>query len=185
MEVLNIVDGGIFCLVLLSAILAYTRGLVREIMAILGWISAAFIGFVFAPQIRPLVKEIPLIGPILSDSCELAVLASFAMVFAISLMVFSFFTPLLTLVINKTGASSVDRSLGFLFGVFRGVALIAIMFFAYKSVFNNEAFHLIDESRSAIIFGNVAANIEDRNPERVLGWITKQYEQLVTGCGDN
>ncbi|MAI58949.1 MAG: colicin V production CvpA [Rhodobacteraceae bacterium] len=184
MEGFNIVDGAIFLIVLLSALLAYARGIVREIMAILGWIAAAFVAFIFAPQVKPLVKEIPIIGPIISDSCELSIIASFAGVFAIALVIFSFFTPLLTSVINKTGAGSVDRAFGFLFGVFRGVALIAIMFFAYKSIFSAETFPTIDKSRSAVIFGNVVTNIEGRNPERALGWITEQYEQLVNVCNN-
>lgn len=182
MEGFNIVDGAILVIVLLSAILAYARGLVREIMAILGWIAAAFVAFIFAPQVKPLVKEIPIIGPIITDSCELSIIASFTGVFALSLVIFSFFTPLLSSLINKTSAGSVDRALGFLFGMIRGVALIAIMFFAYKSIFSTETFYMVDNSRSAVIFGNVVTNIEGRNPERALAWITEQYEQLVNVC---
>ena len=182
MEGFNIVDGAILSIVLVSAILAYARGLVRELMSIASWIAAAFVAFVFAPQVKPLVKEIPVVGPILSDSCELGIIASFVAVFAVSLVIFSFFTPLLSSVIDKTGVGSADRALGFLFGVFRGVALIAILFFAYKSIFNTETFALVDESRSAEIFGNLVNNIEQSNPERALGWITHQYEQLVTVC---
>ena len=182
MEGFNIVDGVILVIVLLSAILAYARGLVREIMAILGWIAAAFVAFIFAPQVKPLVKEIPIIGPIITDSCELSIIASFTGVFALSLVIFSFFTPLLSSLINKTSAGSVDRALGFLFGMIRGVALIAIMFFAYESIFSTETFYVVDNSRSAVIFGNVVTNIEGRNPERALAWITEQYEQLVNVC---
>ena len=182
MEGFNIIDGAILVIVLLSAILAYARGLVREIMAILGWIAAAFVAFIFAPQVKPLVKEIPIIGPIITDSCELSIIASFTGVFALSLVIFSFFTPLLSSLINKTSAGSVDRALGFLFGMIRGVALIAIMFFAYKSIFSTETFYMVDNSRSAVIFGNVVTNIEGRNPERALAWITEQYEQLVNVC---
>ena len=91
MEGFNIVDGVILGTVLVSAVLAYARGLVREIMSIASWIAAAFVAFVFAPQVKPLIKEIPVIGPILSDSCELGIIASFAAVFAVALVIFSFF----------------------------------------------------------------------------------------------
>ena len=71
MEGFNVVDGVILAIVLLSAVLAFARGLVREIMAILGWIAAAFVAFIFAPQVKPLIKETPLIGPIISlDTLE-------------------------------------------------------------------------------------------------------------------
>ncbi|MDG1936242.1 MAG: CvpA family protein [Paracoccaceae bacterium] len=182
MESVNIIDGTVLFLVFLSAILAYSRGVVREIMAIVGWVMAAFLAFIFAPQVMPLVKEIPMIGPILADSCELAIIASFAAVFAVALVIVSFFTPLLTSLIDKTAAGRIDRAMGFLFGILRGLAVIAIMFFAYKSILSSDSFALVEESRSAVIFGNVVTNIEERNPERALRWITTQYEELVAVC---
>ncbi len=182
MEGVNIIDGAVLFLVFLSAILAYSRGVVRETMAIVGWIVAAFLAFIFAPQVKPLVKEVPMIGPILADSCELAIIASFVAVFAVALVIISFFTPLLTSLIDKTAAGRIDRAIGFLFGALRGIAVIGVMFFAYKSIFSSDSFALVDESRSAIIFGNVVTNIEKRNPERALGWITTKYENLVSAC---
>ena len=38
MENFTVVDGGAALVIILSAILAYSRGLVREMMAIIGWI---------------------------------------------------------------------------------------------------------------------------------------------------
>ena len=182
MEGFNIVDGIVLATVVISSLLAYARGLVREVMAIVGWIVAAIAAFVFAPQVMPLVKEIPVVGSILADSCELSIIASFAAVFAIALLIMSFFTPLLSSLINKSMLGKLDQSLGFIFGVIRGIALIAIGFFAYNTVLSAESFPMIDKSRSAQVFGDMATSIEKRNPERALGWVTLQYEQLVSVC---
>lgn len=182
MEGFNIVDGIVLATVVISSLLAYARGLVREVMAIVGWIVAAIAAFVFAPQVMPLVKEIPVVGSILADSCELSIIASFAAVFAIALLIMSFFTPLLSSLINKSMLGKLDQSLGFMFGVIRGIALIAIGFFAYNTVLSAESFPMIDKSRSAQVFGDMATSIEERNPERALGWVTLQYEQLVSVC---
>jgi membrane protein required for colicin V production len=182
MEGFNIIDGIVLATVVISSLLAYSRGLVREVMAIVGWVAAAIAAFVFAPQVMPLVKEIPVVGPILSDSCELSIIASFAAVFAIALLLVSFFTPLLSSVVNKSMLGKLDQSLGFIFGVLRGIALIAIGFFAYNTVLSAESFPMIDKSRSAQVFGDMAGAIQERNPERALGWVTLQYEQLVSVC---
>ncbi len=182
MEGFNIVDGGVLVVVVLSALLAYGRGLVREVMAIAGWVGAAFMAFIFAPQVMPLIKEVPVLGPILSDSCELAIIASFAAVFAVSLVIVSFFTPLLSSLINKSALGKVDQGLGFVFGVLRGIALIAVAFFAYKTVLSSEAFPIVDQSRSAQVFQDMVTSIEESEPERLFGWITGQYEQLVAVC---
>ena len=80
MENLTAVDGGAALIIILSAILAFSRGLVRELMAILGWIGAAIAAYYFAPGVQPLVKELPVVGEFLSDSCELSVVAAFASV---------------------------------------------------------------------------------------------------------
>ena len=185
MEGFNIVDGIVLATVVISSLLAYSRGLVREVMAIVGWVVAAIAAFVFSPQVMPLIKEIPMVGPILGDSCELSIIASFAAIFAIVLLIASFFTPLLSSVINKSMLGKLDQSLGFIFGVLRGIALIAIGFFAYNTVLSAESFPMIDQSRSSQVFGDMATSIEERNPERALGWVTLQYEQLVSVCEPN
>ena len=43
MDSLNIVDGIVIVIVLISAILAYARGVTREVMAIMGWIFSSII----------------------------------------------------------------------------------------------------------------------------------------------
>ena len=59
MEGFTIIDGVVAVVIVLSALLAYSRGFVREAMAIAGWVVAAIVAFLFAPQVEPLVREIP------------------------------------------------------------------------------------------------------------------------------
>jgi membrane protein required for colicin V production len=42
---------------------------------------------------------------------------------------------------------------------------------------------MVKDSRSAAIFSQMTGQIEGRDPEATLGWITTQYEQLVGDCG--
>ena len=77
---------------IVSAILAYSRGLIRELLAIAGWIVAAIVAFVLAPTVEPWVRELPYLGDILGDSCELTIIAAFAAVFAVTLMIVALFT---------------------------------------------------------------------------------------------
>ena len=182
MSEFNIVDGVVLAIVIISSLLAYSRGLVRELMSIAAWIIAAFLAYFLAPEVLPFVQEIPYIGAILSDSCELAILASFTAVFAIALMLVSFFTPLLSVVINKTALNRPDQALGFIFGVLRGIALIAISLFAYQTILSSGTFLIIEESQSARVFGGMANDIAEKNPEKALGWLTVKYEELVLVC---
>lgn len=183
MEGFTLIDGAVAVVIVLSALLAYGRGLVRELMAIAGWVGAAVLAFLFAPQVEPMVREVPVVGDFIADSCELSIIAAFAAVFTVALIVVSLFTPLFSSVVQRSALGGLDQALGFLFGVARGILLIAIAFFVYGTVVTGQSFAMVDDSRSAQVFGTVSSQIEDRDPEQALGWITQQYEQLVGNCG--
>lgn len=183
MEGFTLVDAGVAIIVLLSGVLAYSRGFVRETMAILGWIGATVVAFIFADQVEPLVRQIPVIGDFIGDSCELAIIAAFAAVFAVALVVVSIFTPLFSTVVQRSALGGVDQALGFFFGVLRGILLVAVAFFVYDTIFATQQLAQIDDSRSAQVFAQLTGRIEAQNPEQALGWITEQYQQLVGSCG--
>ncbi len=182
MEGFTIVDGVVAVVIVLSALLAYSRGFVRELMAIAGWVGAFILAFVFADQARPLVKQIPVVGDFLGNNCELLIIASFAIVFALALVIVSLFTPLFSSLIQNSILGPVDQVLGFVFGVVRGVLLVAVAFFVYATVLPNQNVGMIDSSRSAAIFGQYVDDIEAQDPEAAMGWIQKQYVQLTSAC---
>ena len=139
MEGFTIIDGVVAVVIVLSALLAYSRGFVREAMAIAGWIVAAILAFIFAPRVEPLVKEIPVIGSFIADSCELSIISAFALVFALALVIVSLFTPLFASLVQRSALGGLDQGLGFLFGVARGVLLVAVAFFAYETMVTSQA----------------------------------------------
>ncbi|MEJ6401568.1 CvpA family protein [Yoonia sp. 2307UL14-13] len=183
MEGFTLLDAGVAFIILVSGVLAYSRGFVREAMAILGWIGATIVAFIFADQVEPLIKQTPVIGDFIGDSCELAIIAAFAAVFAVALVVVSIFTPLFSSVVQRSALGGVDQALGFFFGVLRGILLVAVAFFVYDTVFANQEVPIVDDSRSAVVFAQMTGQLEDQDPEQALGWITEQYQQLVGTCG--
>ena len=155
MEGFTVVDGIVAVVIILSAILAYSRGVVRELMAIVGWIGAAVLAFIFAPSAQPIIKELPVVGDFLRDSCELSIIAAFAGVFAIGLILAALFTPLLSSVVQRSALGGVDQGLG-----------IA----------------MIDDSRSAKVFASFQANIDAQVPTDAPGWILQRYNDLTQAC---
>lgn len=182
MENLTAVDGGAALVILVSAILAFSRGLVRELMSILGWIGAAIAAYYFAPSVQPLVKELPVVGEFLSDSCELSVVAAFAGVFVVGLIVAALFTPLFSGAVQRSALGGIDQALGFLFGVARGVLLIAIGFIVYDRVLSDQAIPMVDNSRTALVFANFQAQIDENIPTDAPGWIVDRYNELTNIC---
>jgi membrane protein required for colicin V production len=182
MEGFTVVDGVVAVLILLSAILAYSRGLVREAMAIAGWVGAAFLAFIFAPSAQPLVKEIPVISDFLGDSCELSIIAAFAGVFAIGLILASLFTPLFSSVVQRSALGGLDQGLGFLFGVLRGIVLVGVAFLVYDRAVAANTVPQVDNSRSAKVFASFQANIDAAVPDDAPNWILSRYNDLTKAC---
>ncbi len=178
----TLIDGAVAVVIVLSAILAYSRGIVREGMAILGWVGAAVVAYIFAAQAQPLVKEIPVVGAYL-DNCELSIVASFAVIFAICLVVFALFTPLLSGAIQRTALGGLDQGLGFLFGALRGIVLVGIAFIVYDRAIAANSVPMVDNSRSAKVFASFQSRIDESIPTDAPQWIVSRYEQLVGSCG--
>lgn len=182
MEGFTLIDGVVAAVIVVSALLAYSRGFVRETLAIAGWIVSALVAFMFAPQVQPLVKEIPVVGAMIADSCELSIIAAFGAVFALALVVASLFTPLFSSFVQRSVLGGLDQGAGFLFGMLRGMVLVAVAFFAYETIASAQQIAMVDDSRSARVFANLTGQIGERNPDQALGWIAQQYEDLVGVC---
>lgn len=183
MESFTIVDAAVVVIVLLSAILAYSRGFVRELFAILGWVVAGLAGFMFAKQAAPLVKQVPVLDKFLGDNCELSMIAGFFVVFALALIVVSILSPLFASIIQRSALSGVDQGLGFLFGVGRGVLLVAVAFLVYNRMLADAAVPMVDNSRSAAVFASLEAKLNDQVPTDAPGWLAGRYNELVGSCG--
>lgn len=177
----TIVDAAVLAVILLSAVLAYSRGLVREMLSILGWIIAAVVGFTFAPTVEPLMREIPVLRDIIGPNCELGVLAGFAAVFAAALIVVSIFTPLLSGAVQNSALGPVDAGLGLLFGVARGVLLVIIALVVYNQVLGAGGIAMVDQSRSRAVLEGVERQLTSDAPA-ALQWTVAQYERLTANC---
>jgi len=182
MDGFTIIDGIVAVVIILSAILAYARGFVRESLAILGWIGAAVLAFIFAPTVRPMVAQVPGLNKFLADSCELSTIAGFAAVFALALVLFSIITPLFSSVVQRSALGGVDQGMGFLFGVARGILLVAVAFIVYDRVMSTQPVAVVDNSRSAQVFQRMTDQMDEQIPQDAPGWVVSRYEQLVRGC---
>ncbi|WP_394225109.1 CvpA family protein [Paracoccus marcusii] len=182
MDGFTIIDAVVAAVFILSAILAWSRGFVRESLAILGWIGAAVLAFLFAPTVRPMVAQLPVLDRFMGDSCELATIAGFAVVFALALVIFSIITPLFSSVVQRSALGGVDQGMGFLFGVARGILLVAIAFIVYDRVMTTQDVPMVENSRSVQVFERMRGQMDDQIPANAPGWIVTRYEQMVMGC---
>ncbi|SDW50103.1 CvpA family protein [Roseicitreum antarcticum] len=185
MDAFTVVDAVVAVVIVISAILAYSRGFVREALAIAGWVAAAILAFILAPTAEPLVREIPYVGDFLGDSCELTIIAAFALVFAIVLVLTSLFTPLFSSLVRRSALGGIDQGLGFFFGVLRGGLLVAVALMVFERAVPAGTVEVVDNSRSAAVFRNLSGSLDEAVPTDAPNWIVSRYEGLVGSCGAN
>lgn len=183
MEGFTLVDAGVGVVILISAILAYSRGLVREILSIAGWVLAAIVAYILTPAAEPLVKEIPVVSDIIGDSCVLSLMVAFALIFAIALIIISIFTPLFSGMVQKSAVGGVDQGLGFLFGVARGLLLVLIAFILYDTIFPaGEKLDIVEDSKSREVLQESQQRLAAMLPTDVPPWLQERYESFVGAC---
>ncbi len=64
-----------------------------------------------------------------------------------------------------------DQALGFLFGVARGVLLVAVAFIVYDRAVAADTIPMVDNSRSAKVFASFQGSIDETIPDDAPGWI--------------
>jgi membrane protein required for colicin V production len=183
MEGFTIIDGVVAGVVVISAILAYSRGLVREILAIVGWVVAAAVAFIFAADAEPLIKEIPVVSDLIGTSCELSILTAFAAVFGIALIIVAIFTPIFAGAVQRSAIGGIDQGLGFLFGVARGALLVAVAFILYDRIVpEDQGMAMVTESKSRAIMASTQTKLEEMIPTEAPQWIVGKYSELTGAC---
>ncbi len=115
------VDWGVLGVMALSGLLAFMRGLVREVLGIGAWIGAAVIATTF----QSLGREIA--GRWISDP-QLASAVSFVSLLIISLLVLSLIARLISKLVRGSVLGGVDRTLGLVFGLVRGAVLVTVLY---------------------------------------------------------
>ncbi len=179
----TVADAVVLLVVAVSALLAHARGFTRETLALAGWAVAALGAFFFAPFMEPLMREIPGLGGLLRGSCTLSTLAAFAVAFAFVLVILSIFTPILSGAVRDSALGGIDRGLGFLFGVARGVALVAVLYMLYDLLVPaDQRLAAVDGAASMAVIDDVAAVARANAPDRVPGWLSSRIEGLTGHC---
>lgn len=181
----TIVDGGVAVVTLLSGILAYSRGFTRELFAIAGWAVAGVAAFYLAPMLEPLIRELPVVGTFLAKSCVISMIAAFTIVVAAGLLILSVFTPLIANLVLDSALGGLDRMLGFVFGIARGLILIAVAFLIYTNLSGVEAWAPLDNAASRSIFEESSALLEQNLPDSVPDWFGERIDALMVNCIDD
>lgn len=118
---LTLTDGVLGGILLLSMVVGAWRGLVHELMSLAGWLAAFWVAQWLAQDVAhwlPLWRE---------AAPQVRYAVSFVLVFVASMFVAALVSWLLGKVVSTAGLRPVDRSLGGIFGLVRGLVLLLVL----------------------------------------------------------
>lgn len=114
------VDYAIIGLVGISAVIGLFRGLVAEAFSLITWAVAFWVGLTFSRELSVYFQS-----AVSLFSARMAL--SFAVLFLLTLILGSILRFILRQLVNSTGLSGSDRFAGLVFGIGRGVLVVAVL----------------------------------------------------------
>jgi membrane protein required for colicin V production len=111
------VDWALLAVLVVSVVVGLWRGLVFEVLSLVGWVVAFIAAQAFAPGVAS-VLPIGVPGSALNHG------VAFALTFVLALVIWALGSRLLRLIIHATPLQPVDRMLGGVFGLARGAVLL-------------------------------------------------------------
>ncbi|MBL6456642.1 CvpA family protein [Belnapia sp. T6] len=115
------VDAVVLAVLALSALLAFLRGLVQEVLGVGAWIGAAALALMLRPAVAPLLHG-TVEPPWLADA-----LAAGG-VFVVVLIVLKLIIGTIARLVQNSVLGGTDRALGLVFGLARGAFLVVLAY---------------------------------------------------------
>jgi membrane protein required for colicin V production len=110
----------VLSIIVLSVVVSLMRGFVKEAMSLAGWLLALWIAMTFSSGMAELF------GDSIKDP-TLRLLAAFISLFVLSLMVGAIINFFASQLVHRAGLTGIDRTIGAVFGLLRGVLLVTIV----------------------------------------------------------
>ena len=120
---MNGLDLAVLTVILMSGVFAFARGFVKEALSIAAWVGAGFAALYGSIYLLPLAGRFLPKGPV-TDAVGGIV------IFLVVLIALSLLTSRVSRRVKQSALSAVDRSLGLLFGLVRGVVLVCLGYLA-------------------------------------------------------
>ena len=122
------VDLVVFGFLAISGLLAFVRGLVREVLGLGAWVGAVAAAIFALPTMRDIVRN-------WFSTPEWVDPVSFIIVFLVTLIVLTLIARTVGGFVRASALGGVDRTLGLVFGLARGAAVVIVAYIIGQMVF--------------------------------------------------
>ena len=161
---MTLVDWILLAIVLVSTAIALVRGFIKEVISLITWLAAFGIALGFSQTASVLVPEAV-------DIPSARVAIAFVALFVVVLILGGIINWAISRLVETTGLSGTDRSVGMVFGLLRGVLIVAglLLLGGFTALPQEEwwrastlipHFQVVAEWLLAILPADVASNVE-------------------------
>ena len=172
MQELNNLDIAILIIVAVSALIALGRGLVKEVLSIVGWVLAGASVIYLLPVLNPyMMKYI--------ESGWMSGVVTASLIIIVFMIIWIYTTAGVVGKIRTSKLSGLDRMLGLFFGVVRAFLLVVLMYILISWMMPVKSQpELLKKSKYFQIAGNFAEPIEKLIPKDTLDAIKEKTSEV-------
>lgn len=129
MDISTIIDAVIIAIIAISVIVAFFRGFISEALSLVVWVLAFMGAIMYYQDVGKMLPNIfgGSLGALNSEDSIFSDLISFAITFIGLLILLGLVNLLITFILRRLSISWPDRLLGAVFGLLRGMFIVAIV----------------------------------------------------------
>lgn len=174
MHGLNNLDIIILIVVAISALIALSRGLVKEVLSIIGWVLATMAVIYILPAVMPFAKNYISSGIIAGVVSALCILILF-------FIIWIYTTAGIVGKIRSSKLNGMDRMLGLFFGIARACLLVVLFYILVSWIIPVEKqSDVLTKSKYFQLAGKFAQPLEEMIPEETLKLIKEKTKTMST-----
>ncbi len=176
---ITLLDIVLIVVMLVSGLLAMVRGFMREVLSITAWVLAAAATLYSYGKLVPYAKQY-------FNSDLIAAVAVVGSVFLVTLLVVSVLTVKISDMVLDSRVGALDRTLGFLFGLGRGliIVVIAFQFFTWLVPDRSQP-EWVKGAKSRVVLTGTGQWLMSMLPDDPESTILKRLKKPSPGEGDS
>src|SRR6478672_11287016 len=172
---ITLLDLILLAVMLISALLAMVRGFMREVLSIASWAAAAVLTLYSYPKLKPVVLQY------FSNDIVASAIAVGG-VFLGTLLIVSVVTIKISDTILDSRVGALDRTLGFLFGLGRGliIVVVAFLFFAWLVPTGKQP-DGVRNAKSRVVLENTGEWLQALLPQDMDAYFSQMFKKRPKG----
>jgi membrane protein required for colicin V production len=117
------VDYLIIAIIVISSGISIVRGFIKEVLSLFSWILSFWVAMLFYSNLSTLFVAY-------IETPSIRYFTAFVILFVVTLLLAALVNHMISQLVEKTGLTGTDRSLGVVFGILRGLAIVTLLVLA-------------------------------------------------------